>query len=60
MKRASYREAISVIALNDEPTVMSADAMTAMASVLVVAAIFDVTTERVARDVVKYRETHHE
>lgn len=56
MKRASYREAVEVIALNDEAEEMDAETVRGLASVMVVAAIFDVSTKRVAADVVRYRE----
>lgn len=55
MKRASYREAVEYIALNDEPTLMTDGEMFGMPSVGVIAAVFDVPQERVARDVVRYR-----
>lgn len=55
MKRASYRDAIDVIAMNDEPSIMIEDEMIGFASVLLVACIFDVTQERVARDVIRAR-----
>ena len=58
MKRASYREAISVIALNDEPEIMEPEEMEGMASVLVVASIFGLETSKVAADVIRYREKH--
>ncbi len=58
MKRASYREAIEVIALNDEAEEMNPDAVRGLASVMVIAAIFDVSTEKVAADVVRFREKH--
>lgn len=60
MKRASYREAVATIALNDEPEILYPEEMMGMASVLVVAAIFDVEREKVAADVIRYREKHHE
>jgi hypothetical protein len=56
MKRASYREAVATIANNDEPEELDADAMSGVASVLVVAVIFGTTQERVASDVVRYRK----
>jgi hypothetical protein len=55
MKRASYRHAIELIALNDEPLEMDAEAMAGFASVVVVAEIFGVHQDRVARDVVRWR-----
>lgn len=60
MKRASYREAISVIALNDEAQELDTAVVQGLASVMVVAAIFDVPTEKVAADVVRYRKNHDE
>lgn len=60
MKRASYRHAVEFIALNDEPTILDADAMTYYATVMLVADLFDVSTERVARNVVRYRNAHAE
>ena len=58
MKRASYRDAIDFIAFNDEDGSddhLDEEAVKAMASVLLVASIFDVERERVARDVVRLR-----
>lgn len=56
MKRASYREGIEIIALNDEPAELDAEFMTGMATVLLLAELFGVTQERVAKDVVRFRE----
>lgn len=58
MKRASYRLAVEYIAMNDEPTIRDADAMTAYATVQLISEIFDVPALRVGRDVVRYRETN--
>lgn len=55
LKRASYREAIECIALNDEPCIMEPEEMCGMATVLLVAAIFGTEQERVARDVIRLR-----
>lgn len=55
LKRASYRDAIDFIALNDEPTIMDVEEVHALASVLLVASIFGTSQERVARDVVRLR-----
>jgi hypothetical protein len=55
MKRASYRHAVEVIALNDEPCELSADVMAGFASVMIIAEIFGIDQERVARDVVRLR-----
>lgn len=56
MKRASYREAVRFIAEEDEPLLMEVDDMNGMASVQLVACIFDVDADRVARDVIKLRK----
>jgi hypothetical protein len=58
MKRASYRHAVEYIANNDEPSILDAEAMTYYATVQLVAEVFDVAPERVARDVVKRRESN--
>lgn len=58
MKRASYREAIEVIACNDESAEHNPLVMAGMASVLVIAAIFGKDQDTVANDVVKYRIKH--
>lgn len=55
MKRASYREAIEIIALNDEPEELDEEVMLGMATVMLTASIFGVEQARVARDVVRYR-----
>jgi hypothetical protein len=56
VKRASYREGIECIALNDEPTSLEVEDMEAMASVMLQAVLFGVTQERVAKDVVRFRK----
>jgi hypothetical protein len=56
MKRASYREGVEIIALNDEPTEMDPEAMIGFASVMLLAALFGVEQSRVAADVVKFRK----
>jgi hypothetical protein len=58
MKRPSYRDAVELIALNDEPCEMDADTITGLASVQIVAALFNVEPDRLARDIVRYRERH--
>ena len=60
MKRASYRDAIDFIAWNDEPACTDAEEVRGLASVLLVASIFDVTTDRVATDVVRHRLKHQD
>lgn len=59
VKRASYRDAIDFIACNDEPTETDPEEVRGLASVLLVASIFGVDTERVAKDVVRYRKKHN-
>lgn len=56
MKRASYREAAWWIALNDEPLELDLEVVESFISVGLVADIFGVSMERVARDVVRYRK----
>lgn len=56
MKRASYRDAVDFVALNDEPSELDEEVVSGLASVVLVASIFDVETERVARDVVRLRK----
>jgi len=61
MKRASYREAVEWIALNDDngaPDAREADAVAGLISTILVAHLFGVERERVARDVVRYRIKH--
>jgi hypothetical protein len=52
----SYRKAIEAIALNDEPLEMDVEAMAGMASVMVVAVAFDKDQDKVAADVIRFRE----
>lgn len=56
MKRASYREAVEIIAMNDEPTELQAENVVGMATVMLIAEIFGTTQERVAADVVRFRK----
>jgi hypothetical protein len=59
MKRANYRDAISWIACNDDadgPDALSFEAVRGHASVCLIADLFGVEQERVARDVVRYRK----
>lgn len=58
MRSASYRRGLWYIALNDEPTEMDAEQMQGFASVHLLSELFGVSTERVARDVVRYRRKH--
>lgn len=56
MKRASYRDAVDFIAFNDETAETDEAEVRTLASVLLVASVFGVETERVARDVVRLRK----
>jgi hypothetical protein len=61
MKRASYREAVEWIALNDslgDAAVDTRDTIAGFISVCIIADIFDVSRGRVADDVMRYREKH--
>jgi hypothetical protein len=55
MKRANYREAVMIVALNDEPTIMEPEELVDQVSVALIADIFDVPVERVAQDIVRIR-----
>lgn len=56
MKRASYRNAVDFIALNDSPGDNDpADILKGYASVVLVSEIFGVPTDRVACDVLRVR-----
>lgn len=56
MKRASYREGITWIAFNDEPTNMCVDDVSYFVSSLLLADLFDVEPEKVGKDVVRKRK----
>lgn len=56
MKRLGYRAGIEMIALNDEPLEMDADAMVGFATVMLLGFLFGKEQEEVARDVVKFRK----
>jgi hypothetical protein len=55
MKRASYRNAVAWIALNDETTEIDPQEIRGFISVVLVADLFDVDALKVASDVVRYR-----
>lgn len=55
MKRASYRHGVYWIAVNDEPTMMDESEIADMVSTVLLADLFDVEPERVARDIVRVR-----
>lgn len=56
MKRASYREGVEIIALNDEVAELDEEVVTGLASVMLLAELFGVEQARVARDVVRFRK----
>ena len=63
MKRASYREAVEYIALNDgpgDPEAEDQDTVMGLVTVGLVVAIFGVTHARAASDVIKIRERERE
>ena len=55
-KRASYRKAVEWVALNDEPEITSADDMSYMISISLIASIFGKTSDEVAKAVIRYRD----
>lgn len=59
MKRASYREAIAWVALNDsfgDDDNLDEEAAGNLVSAVLIADIFDVDTAKVGRDIVRYRK----
>jgi hypothetical protein len=56
MKRASYRTGVAWIATNDEPSMAEVEQVAELISVMLLADLFDVESERVARDVIRYRQ----
>lgn len=56
MKRASYRDGVDFIAQNDEVNERDPQVVDGLATVVMLASIFGVSTDRVARDVVRLRE----
>ncbi len=60
MKRASYRHAVQWIASEDEPTSRDVESISQYISTLLIADIFAVELDKVANDVLKYRQTHEE
>ena len=55
MKRASYRYGIAWIAVNDEPSETELDFVKFQISVVLLADLFGLEPERVAKDVLKHR-----
>jgi hypothetical protein len=58
MKRASYRDAVAWIALNDEPSERDLGFIADQISVVLIADVMNVDPHRIARDVIRYREKH--
>lgn len=59
MKRVNkYKYAVGWIALNDEPLERNPENVAGLISVLLVADTFGRKSEKVAADVIKYREEH--
>lgn len=56
MKRASYRDGVDFIAMNDEPTDLDPEDVELYTTVQMLAQLFAVPTERVAADVVRLRK----
>lgn len=56
VKRASYREAVAWIAMNDEPTEDDLNEVAEAITVCLIADIFGVFPDRVAGDVLRYRK----
>lgn len=58
MKRASYRQGVEYIALNDNDggsDRLEVDSIAGYISTVLLADLFDVLPERVARDIIRYR-----
>lgn len=55
-KRASYRYGVAWIAENDEPNILDADQVVGYISTLLLADLFGKDPDRVAADIVRYRE----
>lgn len=61
MKRASYREGVEWIALNDEnggPEALDPEMVRSYVSVALLSDLFGVESERIAKDVIRYRKKH--
>jgi hypothetical protein len=56
MKRASYREGVALVALNDEPTDMDPESVATYISTQLLADLFGVEPARVAKDILRIRE----
>ncbi len=60
MQRASYRDGIAWIALNDDPEDRNPDQIALMISVLLLADLFGIEPEKVAADVIAFRNKQQE
>lgn len=60
MKRPAYREAVEWIARNDECTETSAEAVSGLVSVALVADLFGKDQIEVARAVINFRRAHND
>lgn len=61
MKRASYKEAIAWVAMNDsagDGDALNPDQVKFLITAILVADIFDVTLEKVGKDIVSFRKKH--
>lgn len=56
MKRASYRNGVEWIALNDEPAETDPEAVAGLISVCLLADLFGTDTSSVTDDVLRYRK----
>lgn len=56
MKRASYREGIEIIAMNDNCDMNTVDELVGTGTVALLAWLFGVEQERVANDVIRFRK----
>lgn len=60
MRRASYRFGVQWIALSDNPGSDEPEQMTGYITVALLADLFGVPPERVAKDVLKFRTKHQQ
>lgn len=58
MKRASYRDGIFWLAVNDEPGEEDPEEIAAFITTILLADLFDVDPKKVAKDVLTYRKNH--
>lgn len=60
LKRHGYKYGVEWIALNDEPEQLDSEIVSYQTSVCLLADLFDKCQNDVARDIVRYREKHHQ